>query len=142
MFYKKFKGLIALAEFGGSLCDNKKTEDDTVKVYRNACHVINELAAKTKRNQVPAVFIVVFHQFKLRFESLKLIDDNIYVRANHAKIATPTSPERISAIFTEMFIILGWSDAMIGNGVNLYDGDSNTSTPNCTFDTSSLASTP
>jgi hypothetical protein len=142
VFYKKFKEPIALAEFGGALCDDKKTENDTVKVYRNACRVINELAAKTKKRQIPTVFIVLFHQSKLRFESLKLIDDSIYVRTNHAKIVTPTSPEEISAIFTEMPKVFGWRDAMIENGVNLYDGNSNTSTPNCTFDTSSVASTP
>ncbi|KAI7906975.1 uncharacterized protein BX663DRAFT_482660 [Cokeromyces recurvatus] len=87
-FIKKLKGPIILAEFGGSLCDGKKTENDTVKVHRNACRIINELAAKTKKSQIPTVFIVFFHQSKLRFESLKLIDDNVYVRTSHAKIVT------------------------------------------------------
>lgn len=104
--------------------------------------MINELAAKTKNSQTPTVFIVLFHQSKLRFESLKLIDDNIYVRTSHTKIVTPTSLEEISAIFTEMPKIFGCRDAMIENGVNLHDSDSNTSTPNCTFDTSSVSSTP
>lgn len=63
------------------------------------------------------------------------------MQTNHAKIVTPTSPEEISAVFTRMPKMFGWRDAMIGNGVNLYDGDSNTSTPNCIFDTSSVAST-
>ncbi len=34
VFYKKFSEPIALAEFGGSLCDDKKLEKDTVKIYK------------------------------------------------------------------------------------------------------------
>jgi hypothetical protein len=99
-FYKKLKEPIVLAEFSGSLCNNKTIEDDTVKLYRNEYRVLNELAAKTKNGQVPNAFIVLFHQAKLRLKGLKLIDDCTCIRINHAKVRAPASPEEIQGILT------------------------------------------
>ncbi|KAI9469080.1 MAG: hypothetical protein EXX96DRAFT_590375 [Benjaminiella poitrasii] len=102
IFFKGLNEPIALAEFGGPLCNEQKIEDDIVKVYRNAHRVLNELAAKTKRDNTPTVFVLLLHQGTLRFETLHLVNNLTYVRACHAKLLAPTTPELLKAIAEEM----------------------------------------
>ncbi|CAO3681913.1 unnamed protein product [Rhizopus stolonifer] len=140
-----FKGLnepIVLAEFGGPLCNEQKIEDDIVKVYRNAHKVLNELAAKNKRDNTPTVFVLLFHQGILRFETLHLANNLTYVRACHAKLLTPTSPESLKAIAEEMSKIFAWRDSVIANITHLHRNNSEYSSPDCVYDTLSVHSTP
>lgn len=53
---------MALGEFAGLMQDSDKTDHDTVKVYKNAMRVVNEIAAKTQNGKAPRVYITVFHK--------------------------------------------------------------------------------
>lgn len=72
---------------------------------------MNELSSMTKKYQKPTVYIVSLHQTKLRFESLKLIDNCMYVRTHHEKIKAPKNPEEIKDIFAE--IPQGYSERIL-----------------------------
>ena len=49
IFYDGILEPMALAEFGGAKCNDDKVNSDTLKVYRNALKILNEIAAKTKK---------------------------------------------------------------------------------------------
>lgn len=51
-----------------------------MKVYKNTRRVLNELASKTKYEETLAVFVILFHNAKLRFENLRLVDNRTHVR--------------------------------------------------------------
>lgn len=60
-----------------------------MKVDKNNQRALNELASKTKCKEALVVFVILFHNAKLRFETLKLVHSKTHVRTNHA----PTTPE-------------------------------------------------
>ncbi|KAG1170798.1 hypothetical protein G6F46_004136 [Rhizopus delemar] len=133
---------MALAEFGCAKCSDNKVNSDTLKVYRNALRILNELAAKTKNGKTPKVFIVLFHKAILRFETLLLLDNCMYVHTRHAKIQFPKTPEELKLVFPELKKAISWRDALVQNIDHLHMDSSEGSSPDCTYETSSVCSTP
>jgi hypothetical protein len=142
IFYDGILEPMALAEFGGAKCSDDKVNSDTLKIYRNALRILNEIAAKTKHGETPKVFIVLFHKAILRFETLLLLDNCTYVRARHAKIQSPKTPEELKLIFPELKKAISWRDALVQSIAHLHIDSSEGSSPDCTYETSSVCSTP
>ncbi|KAG1138494.1 hypothetical protein G6F37_010782 [Rhizopus arrhizus] len=142
IFYDGILEPMALAEFGGAKCTDDKVNGDTLKVYRNALRILNEISAKTKKGETPKVFIVLFHKAILRFETLALLDNCMYVRTRHAKIRSPRTPEELKLFFPELRKAISWRDALVQNVDHLHIDSSEGSSPDCTYETSSVCSTP
>lgn len=88
------------------------------------------------------MFIVLFHKAILRFETLALLDNCMYVRTRHAKIRSPRTPEELKLVFPELRKAISWRDALVENVDHLHVDSSEGSSPDCTYEISSVCSTP
>jgi hypothetical protein len=120
IFYKVMKEPMALGEFAGPMQNNDKTDHDTVKVYRNAMRVVNEIATKTQNGKIPRVYIILFHKGKLLFETLALIDNSTYVRTRHGMIKAPKTPDELKLVFTKISKVLSCGDTLVCDAICLH----------------------
>jgi hypothetical protein len=64
---------MALAEFAAPMKNDDKTDEDTIKVCRNAMRVLNDIAAKTKNGKIPRGLYFTKESFVLRHLRLLII---------------------------------------------------------------------
>lgn len=112
------KATVVLIKFAGGFGQgkDKKVQDDTTKLYRNAMRLLNQPSTITSANQ-PRVFTVLTFKTHILFEQLTLVHNQVYVRTRKAEAEVPVTARAFKEAMAQMPSIFAWRNSVL-NSVN------------------------
>ncbi|KAF7724061.1 hypothetical protein EC973_001394 [Apophysomyces ossiformis] len=115
-------GVLVVELAGGvNTCGAAKLESDTIKIYNTCAKVLNQMSSLCRKDMSARIFVVLYHNNVLFFESLSLAFDQIYIRRRHLEIKCPTTVGELKEFCSSFQDLVSWRDEVVSQARRLKD---------------------